>query len=111
MRNVSDADYSRAIDELGNIVFLCLSEIYGGLHEHAVRQLGHFAAAARERDTTEYHDPPGDKRLSIFEHWTRALSAAAVYGDAARVLAHRKRVKEAVASGRAAQISHGAARA
>lgn len=73
--------------------------------------VSHFAAAARERDTTEYHDPPGDKRLSFFEHWTRALSAAAVYGDAARVLAHRKRVKEAAASGRAAQISRGAARA
>ena len=41
--------------------------------------------------------------------WRRALCRAP--GSGLSVLAHRKRVKEAAASGRAAQISRGAARA
>ena len=56
--------------------------------------------ADKGRDDTEYHDPPGNKRLSFAEHWARALSSAAALGDAARLaarLAHRLDFSPAVA--------------
>ena len=74
----------------GHTVVLLLHEIYGGLQRDGTRHLRSLSKAARTRDTTEYHDPPGGLRLSYQEHWGRALSAATALGDAFRVV-HRLR--------------------
>ena len=95
--------YTRAVEEKGNIVVLLMSEVYGSMHGDAVRYLDSLDAMTGTRDATEYADPPGKRRLSWREHWGRELSAAPVYGDAARVLARRRRVRDAAAR---AYLSH-----
>ena len=65
-----------------------------------------LAARTGGRDATEYHDPPGNKRLSFREHWARALSVAAALGDASRLAARLKRTPAAAAA--ASDLSGGA---
>ena len=62
------------------------------LHLTNLLRLSTAAKKAGARDDTEYHDPPGSKRLSFKEHWARELSAAAALGDAARIASKLKRV-------------------
>ncbi len=86
-------DYADALSK-GSTVNLLLHEVYGGMGGSAVAYLGSLAklaACKSGRDDTEYHDPPGNKRLSFREHWARALSVAAALGDAARIAARLKR--------------------
>ena len=61
--------------------------------------LAKLAARTSGRDETEYHDPPGAKRLSYREHWARALSAASAMGDAARLHARLVRARAAPTPG------------
>ena len=84
-----DGDYADALSK-GSSVNLLLHEVYGGMGGYVPSYLGSLcklAALKGGRDDTEYHDPPGNKRLSYREHWTRALSVAAALGDAARLAA------------------------
>ena len=90
----ADGDYADARSR-GSDVIMLLHETYGGMHHHAVAYLLRLSTAAKKagaRDDTEYHDPPGSKRLSFKEHWARELSAAAALGDAARIASKLKRV-------------------
>jgi len=70
----------------GNETNLLIHETYGGINDTGAAFLGRLQALAARRDDTEYHDPPGNKRLSYYEHWMRLLSGAAALGDAARIL-------------------------
>ena len=62
--------------------------MYGGTTGPSLGYLHSLSKLARcrgWRDDTEYRDPPGKKRLSYVEHHARALSAAMVFGEAARL--------------------------
>ena len=87
MRAHGEAHYRDALSK-GSIVNLNISEIYGGVGGSAMPYLGSLcklAGAKGGRDDTEYHDPPGNKRLSYREHWSRLLSGAAAFGESARI--------------------------
>ena len=97
--------------KLATTVNLLLHEVYGGMGGNGPSFLGWLAKLAATkggRDDTEYHDPPGKKRLSFREHWARALSAAAALGDAGRLAARLARLATSRPRPRAPQNVDGA---